>query len=182
MPSTSPWKVLATRTRASFAPPRPPAGPSPPPSTPNLPGARAGWVPARSSWGAASQPSISNVPVARVGMLAPFVSPPGSPQVYGVPRRLHSGKGAVFALRTVRRRRRRQCRGGRAAAARGGSTAGKGPFSRSGRSGVDDGDSAAGDADRLVVLVRYADLPHLARASQVGRDAAPGPGPPPPRA
>src|SRR5215210_307313 len=48
---------------------------------------------------------------------------------------------------------------------------GKGLSPRSGRFGVDDGDGAAGYAGRLVVLVRYVDLPRLAHAPQVSRDA-----------
>src|SRR5215210_1697612 len=47
---------------------------------------------------------------------------------------------------------------------------GKGLSPRSGRFGVDDGDGAAGYAGRLAVLVRYVDLPRLARAPQVSRD------------
>src|SRR5918997_2661586 len=44
---------------------------------------------------------------------------------------------------------------------------------------VADGHGAARDADRLVVLVRYADLPDLARAPDVGRDANGREGPAP---
>src|SRR5215210_4664350 len=48
---------------------------------------------------------------------------------------------------------------------------GKGLSPRSGRFGDDDGDGAAGYAGRLAVLVRYVDLPRLAHAPQVSRDA-----------